>query len=87
MALELAKEFVKAVAAENWTQCQRLGRTNGLTMAQTIDYTLTACAVLYAEDREPHRSRIYSAMWQTMEALGDDRVADAIAARQERQDK
>lgn len=87
MALDIAKQFVKAVAAENWTQCQRLGRTHGLTMSETIDYTLTAVAVLYAEERDPHRSRIYSAMWQTMEALGDERIADAIAARQEREER
>lgn len=83
MALNIAKEFVKAVAVENWTQCQRLGRIHGLTMAQTVDYVFTAAAALYAEDREPHRSKVYSAIWQVMEALGDERIADAIAARQE----
>ena len=83
MALDIAKQFVKAVSAENWAQCQRLGRTHGLTNSEVIDYTLTAAAALYAEGNEPTRSRIFSALWQTMEALGDERIADAIAARQE----
>lgn len=83
MAIDIARQFVKAVASENWAQCQRLGRTHGLTPSEVVDYTLTAVAALYAEDREPTRSRIYSAMWQTMEALGDERIADAIEARAE----
>jgi hypothetical protein len=84
LALALGKRFVKAVQAENWAQCQRLGRENNLTFSEVIDYTLTAVAALYAEGQEPARSRVYSAMWQVMEALGDERIADAIEARQDK---
>lgn len=84
MALAIGKRFVKAVRAENWAQCQRLGREYHLSFSEVIDYTLTAVAALYAEGQEPARSRVYNAMWQVMEALGDERIADAIEARQDK---
>lgn len=87
MALDLARKFVKAVEAENWTQCQRLARQHDLIQAELISYTFTAAAALYAEGREPARSRVFKAMWEVMEALGDERIADAIEARHDKESR
>ena len=76
-------EIAEAISRENWTKVRQIGQRDNLNSGQLFELIADGACHVYAAHREPKRAKEWTAIYNTLELLQYEDLADAIDMRNE----